>query len=261
LIAQFADVRVTEEGVLVKVDFGVEAEQVSRSGQHQWVDLEQGAVGIDKRLVEVHQQWHRLLDLGDGKAELEGYFAGLKSGQSDDRIDRFEEKFFGSLGRDFLDVHTALGRRHQGDHVGGAVDQERDVEFVGDVTASFAQDSFDDLAFWSGLVGDQSHAEHFAGILFDLISRLGNLDAAALAASAGMNLCLDCVRAVAEALGPVAGRVAVVDDVSFWKRNPEVPQNCLGLVLVNIHGCLPSEKWVIEGTTSSALFISGDNVA
>ncbi|MDH3868680.1 MAG: hypothetical protein OET08_04850, partial [Desulfuromonadales bacterium] len=53
----------------------------------------------------------------------------------------------------------------------------------------------------------------------------------------------------------------VVDHMSFRNRNPEIPQNCLGLIFVNIHGCLPSEKWVVGGAVYSALFIPGDRVA
>jgi len=51
-----------------------------------------------------------------------------------------------------------------------------------------------------------------------------------------MDLGCDGVRAIAEALGPVAGRIAIVDYVTVRDRNPEVTQDRLGLVLVNIHG-------------------------
>ncbi len=242
VVAQVTDTDVAEQRVLIEVDFGVEAEQVAFGCQDQGIDLEQRAVSFDECLVEVHQQRHRLLDLGDRKAKLEGYLAGLESGQANRWIHGFKEDLFRRFGRDFFDVHPAFGRGHQGDPVGGAVNQERDVELVGDIAATLNQDTLDDFAFRTGLVGDQRHAEHVAGELFDFIGGLGDLDAAALAAAAGMNLRLDGIRAVAEPACPVARRVAVVDHVAFRDRNPEVTQDRFGLVLVNIHGYLPSAK-------------------
>ena len=59
--------------------------------------------------------------------------------------------------------------------------------------------------------------------------------ATAFAAAAGVDLGLDRPGAFAEALGPVAGRIAVVDHVPFRDRDPEVTQDRLGLVLVNFH--------------------------
>ena len=59
------------------------------------------------------------------------------------------------------------------------------------------------LALGSGLVRDQRHADHLLRELLDFVGRPGDLDAAALAAAAGVNLRLDDGHAAAEALGGV----------------------------------------------------------
>ena len=228
-----------EQGVVVEVELGIEAEQVSLPGLHQGVDLQERAVGLDEGLVEVLQQRHRLLDLGRGEAEFEGDLARLEGAQPDQRIDRLEEDFFRGVGGDFLDVHPPFGAGHQGHLGGGAIDQEGDVELVKDVAAFFDQHALDDLAFRAGLVGDEGHAEHVAGVLFHLVGALGDLHPAALAAAAGVDLRLHREGPVAEPPRPVARRVAVVDHVPLGNRYPEVAQDRLCLVLVNVQSYSP----------------------
>src|SRR5690606_12692922 len=116
---------------------------------------------------------------------------GLRVGQADQRIHEFlEDLFRGGVGN-FFDVHAAFGGSHDGNLLRGAVGQNGNVVFLLDVSAVFDQQTTNLLAFRTGLVRDQLHAEDLGGLGADFVQRLGNLDAAALAATAGVNLCLN----------------------------------------------------------------------
>ena len=60
-----------------------------------------------------------------------------------------------------------------------------------DVAAFLDVDALDFLAGRAGLLGDELHAEHLLGGREHLVDRLDHLDAAALAAAAGVDLRLD----------------------------------------------------------------------
>ena len=72
-------------------------------------------------------------------------------------------------------------------------------------------------------------------IVAHLVGGAGQLDAAPLAAAAGVDLGLDDPGAFAQALGPLAGAGAVVADVPVGDRHAELSQNRFCLVLVNVH--------------------------
>ena len=108
------------------------------------------------------------------------------------------------LGRvvgDLLDVHAALGRGDDGDAAGLAVDQQREIEFLGDVDAVGDVEALDLLAVRPGLDRHQGLAEHLGRMLAHFVDRVGEADAAlgvvaeflelALAAAAGVDLRLD----------------------------------------------------------------------
>ena len=84
-------------------------------------------------------------------------------------------------------------------------------------------------------MGAQRHAEHLAGEVAYLVGGAGQLDAAPLAASAGMDLGLDHPRSLAQTLGPLPGTGTVVADVAVRDRHAEFPEDCLSLILVNVH--------------------------
>ena len=109
------------------------------------------------------------------------------------------------LRRDFLDVHAAGGRRHD-DRAPAARSSTRPrYSSRCDREAFFHQHARHDAAFRPGLVRLERHADQVAGDALGLVGVLGQLDAAALAAAAGVNLRLDDDRAAAEALGDLGG--------------------------------------------------------
>ena len=88
---------------------------------------------------------------------------------------------------------------------GGAVDDDAQVELAVDLRAFLDEHAAHLLALGAGLVRDERHPDHLLGELLGLVGRLRQLDAAALAAAAGMNLRLDDDDVAAEAAGDLAG--------------------------------------------------------
>ena len=81
-----------------------------------------------------------------------------------------------------------------------AVDDHADVELLPDVGALLDQQPAHLLPVRTGLVGDELHAQDLAGQRAHFVDRLGDLDPAALAAAAGVDLRLDDPDGAAERL-------------------------------------------------------------
>ena len=92
------------------------------------------------------------------------------------------------LVRHFLDVHAAFGGDDEGDAAGGAVDQRGEIKLALDRRAVLDIKPLDQAAMRAGLVRDQRHAQHALGFFLHILDGFDHLDAAALAAAAGMDL-------------------------------------------------------------------------
>src|SRR5690348_7085943 len=99
----------------------------------------------------------------------------------------------------------------EGNAADGTVDEQRAIEFAGDVGAVLDVEAVDLLAGFAGLGGHQRVAEHFLGMCLGFVDREGETDAAlgigaeflklALAAAAGMDLALHHVERTRQRLG------------------------------------------------------------
>ena len=187
-VAQFAEISVAEQRVVVEIDLGIEREQAAIGGGDERIDLHQRSVGVLESLVQAGHELHGLIDLLRLQAELERHLARLKCFQAHARIDVFLEMACGILRGDLLDFHAARGRRHKHRLAFRAIDHDAQIKFVLDGQRLFDQQPAHDAAFRPGLVRDQRHAEHLAGQLAGLFHRLGDLHAAAFAAAAGVDL-------------------------------------------------------------------------
>ena len=87
-------------------------------------------------------------------------------------------------------------------------------------------------------MGHQIHAQHLGGQLSGFVGRLGNLDAAALAAASGVNLRLDdnagCA-VVEQCPSRIESVFAVLNHLPARHGNAVLGQDGLSLVLVNFH--------------------------
>src|SRR5690606_31430477 len=109
--------------------------------------------------------------------------------------------------------------------------------FVLDVGTFLDHQTTDLLAFRAGLVRDELHAENGVGVAAHFVERLGELDATALAAATGVDLCLDDPDLATELLGGLDGFIDGETRNAFRRDDTELPQNFFCLVLMNFHGC------------------------
>ena len=224
-----------EQRVVVEIHLGVEGDHGALLGDDQRVDLGERGVELGEGLVEREHEAHRILDLVALEAEAEGEAARMERLHAGGRIDRHHEDLLGGLGGDLLDLHAALGRRHHGDAPGGAVDQHAEIELAADVEAFLDVDALDFLALGAGLVGDQVHADHLLGGIGHVLDGLDHLDAAALAAAAGMDLGLHDPDAAAQLLGDFFGFLRGVGDAAFGHGDAKFGEQAFGLIFVNVH--------------------------
>ncbi len=234
-IAVFNDFGMTEEGVGVEIELGVQSLDVAVAFQDQRVDFRQGGIGFHVALVQ-------LLDLGlglghgvGGNADALGQVQGLLVGDADQGINEFLEDLLGGGVGHFLDVHTAFGGGHDGDLLGSAVGQDSQVVFLLDVGAFFNQQAADLLAFRAGLVGHQLHAQNLGGVLAHFIQGLGNLHATALAAATSVNLGLHDPHLAAQFLGDLDSFVDGEGRLAARRRHAELSQDLLTLIFMNFH--------------------------
>ena len=189
-----------KQRVVVEADLGVEAEQLPVLGDDQRIDLEQAHVRFGERLVEPGEHAaHLLLQIGV-EAERLAKRGAHDAGRCWRRIDRDGDDLVRRVVRDLLDVHAAFGRHHDGDARGGAVDQHREIELLLDGGAFLDVEPVDQLALGAGLMRDQRRAEDAGRFLLHVVDRLHDLDAAGLAAAAGVDLRLHHPHRAAERL-------------------------------------------------------------
>ena len=115
------------------------------------------------------------------------------------------------------------------------VEHEAHVQFLLDVRAFFDQQAVHLLAFRAGLVRDELHAEDLVRIFANLVQRLCNLHAAALTATASVNLSLDDPYRAAQLFSGLDRIVHREHGLAARDRDAELPQDFLSLVLVNLH--------------------------
>jgi hypothetical protein len=151
------------------------------------------------------------------------------------RIDGHFMDLFRVLRRDFLDVHAAFGRSHQGDALRDSVDDHADVELLLDVGALLDQQAPHLLSLRPRLVRDELHAEDLLRLVAHFVERFRDLDAAALAATARVDLRFDDPDAAAELLRRCDRLVDAERRDAAGRRDAELAIEVLALILVDFH--------------------------
>ena len=214
------------------------------------------AVGLDEGLVEAHHEADRVVDLRRLEAELEGQLARLVGLEAERGVDVLLVDLLGGVVGDLFDLHAAGLRGHEDDLAGGAVEHEAEVELAVDGRAGFDEQALDFLSLRAGLVRDELHAEDgLASAASASSMRLDDLDAAALAASAGVDLRLDDDGGVACAEERLGGRVGLFErggHLARRDRDAVLAQDVFRLVLVNLHRRgLPPFARMTQGNNST----------
>jgi len=215
-------------GVLVQGDLAVERLELVAGQPRERVDLDEGGVLLDEDLVERLDHRHGLLEDGLGELRLGRDRARLRLVDAGAGVDGDLTDGLGvGLGH-LLDLHATLDGRD------AQVLPVRAVEQEGEVV----------LLLRRGRRGDQDavdrepldlHAEDVRGVLVGLVSGLGDLDAARLAAATGLDLRLDDGHA-ADLLGGGLRLVGGLDDDTESRRDAVLGEELLRLVLHQIHG-------------------------
>ena len=156
------------------------------------------------------------------------------------RIDRNRHDLFRRVVRHLLDVHAAFGGGDDRDARTLAVDQHREIELLVDRGAFLDIEAVDLLALRAGLMRDQRAPKNARRFLLDIVDRFHDLDAAGLAAPAGVNLRLDDPYRAAEILRGLLGFGDAHRGEAARHRYAEFRENRFALVLVDVHAAPPS---------------------
>ena len=143
--------------------------------------------------------------------------------------------FFRRVLGDFLNIHAALGTRHQADALRAAINHHTDVEFFLDVCAFLDQQTAHLLALGAGLVRLEHHAQDLLRVAFDLIERACQLDTAAFAASTGMNLRLNDPNLATQRSSGRLGFLNAETRNAARRHNAKTAQYFFCLIFVNLH--------------------------
>jgi len=216
---------VAEGGVLVGLKLGVPGDDPAVARHHQRVDL--GREGVLLRDCAIELPDH----LGQGRRVLAQ--AGLERQPPQLEVERSPpgvrvepgDRLRRILG-DCLDVHPPLGGEHQDVGTVVAVDGEAEVDLLGDVERALAVDE-------GHLEALDDHADDGLGGGARLLRRLGELDAAGLAAAADGDLRLDRDRP--NLAGSVGRFIRCLGHLSRRYGDAEGGEDLLGLVFEQLH--------------------------
>ncbi len=144
-------------------------------------DLDQGRVFAVVDLVELHEHGRDRVDQVCGEAALPRDDLGGLEVDARDRVDVDLRESLGPLDGEDLDLHAALDAAQREVRAVGPVQQHREVELAGDLGALGDHHPLDDVAL-------DVEAEDGLGGLLGILGVVHDLDAAGLAAAAGLHL-------------------------------------------------------------------------
>ena len=204
-VAQVLEARMAGQRGVVEGDLGIEALEAERLGavgphrsdDRQRVDLDEVGVVGDHRPDEALGDGDRRLEVA-AQAEREGHPAGLPVEQAEVRMGVDPDDRVRPLGGDLLDLDAALGRAHEQDPPGPAIEHRAEVELADDVGGRRHEDLADRDAL-------DVHAEDAPGDGLRVGGGGRELHPAGLAAAADEHLGLDDDPGRTEGEGPLGG--------------------------------------------------------
>ena len=220
------------------MELAVQREQLVVLRRDERVDLDQRRVRFHVHVVKALHELHRGVDLRGLQTERKCQFPRLVGLETDRRVDHDLMDRVGVLGGDFLDLHAASLRGHEDIAGLRAVQNDTQIQLAVDRRCFFNQQPPYLLAFRSGLVRNQLHAQDVACVLFGFVKRASDLDAPTLASSTCVNLRFNHhTRSAAreQTLGNFDGFVQSVGDLTLRNWHAVRAQDVLSLVLVNFH--------------------------
>ncbi|GAB3997208.1 hypothetical protein GCM10029992_19460 [Glycomyces albus] len=218
---------VPEVGVLVEGDLRVQRQDLALGSADQRVDLHQGGVLGDEGVPEPHEDLDELVAQLGGEPGLVGDLAGDLGRDAHTGVDGLLDDLVGGGLGDLLDLDPALGRGDAQERAVRPVEQVGEVVLGVDVGRDGQHDLLDRVAF-------DVHPEDVGGVGLHLVDRVGEFDAAGLAAASHFHLRFDD-HPVTEALGELHGLLRGGGDAAVQYRHTVPGEQCAALVFVQIH--------------------------
>ena len=187
-----------------------------------------------------------MLDLIPAESEFKGDPAAMVVAQSHRGGNGHADDFLGAGLGDFLDIHAAFGGGDDDGLGGFAVEDNREIIFVLNFAGLGKVDRLYLASGGAGLFGDQSVVEHPVGGLEGGFAAVDQFNPAleavgkgALAATAGMNLCLDHYFLAFTQVGNRGFNLAAgLSGVTLGDGDAVFVEESFGLVLVDVHAGL-----------------------
>ena len=226
----------TEQGVAVEIELGVQRNDVALAVTVEWVDFDQRRIGLHVAGVEL---FAHVDELGLGvirHVHAPGQFFALRIDQAHGGIDEDLDDLFGVVVCHFFNVHAAFAGGNEGHLLRSAVGYARQVVFLLDVGALFNIEASHFLAFGAGLVRHKLHAQNLTRACPDVVDRPGHLHATALAAAACVDLRLDHPHRSSQLLGRFNCFLHSKGRNATRHGHLELAQDFLTLVFVDFHG-------------------------
>ncbi len=158
-VAHGDNVFVPVERVVVEVHLGIQRNHVTVAGEDQRIDFRERRVGFPECLVQAFQDRARLRYASLRNPDHARQVVSLRIGQALLRVDEYLVDFLRRVRRDLFDVHAAFRGGHHADFLRTAVHHQADIQLLADIGAFFDQQAPHLLAFGSGLMGLELHAE------------------------------------------------------------------------------------------------------
>ena len=233
-VAERGEVLLAVVGVVVDGELRVGGQHAAILRQHQRVDLHHRRVGLEERLREVADERRGAVQVLAAEADRERQLTALVRLEAACRVDACLVDRAGVGCRDLFDVHAALGAGDDHRPAGRVVDGDGEVDLLVDVDRFLDKDGVHRQALRARLVGDHRHPDDLRRDLLRLGGVVGDLDAAGLAARAGVRLRLDddlAAQLLRDGLGLVRGG----SDAALRDRHAEAREDLFCLVLVEFH--------------------------
>jgi hypothetical protein len=166
----------TVEGIVVDGDLRVDREDLATGRERERVHLDERGIDGEIGIVECGDKGDEALVRLAGEPEPEGEAACLEALEAKARLHILPHDLLRRLLGDLLDLHATLGRCHDDVLAGGAIEEDRAIEFLVDIDAIGDQQTVHHLPFAAGLYCHQLVADNAGGDLVHFVERITLID-------------------------------------------------------------------------------------
>ena len=168
-VAQRFNVGMTIKRTVIKIQFGVERDNIIFLRQDERINFCQRTIFFNKSPVQINHELCNFANDFFREIHFVSHAGCLKGRKSDSGVDIFLENFFGRFGSNFFNFNAAFFRAHHNNASGFPVADETKIIFLFNIRACLNQKTFDNFAFRARLVSDKRFAQKFFGILANFV--------------------------------------------------------------------------------------------